>query len=235
MSAETSIRINFGRPMPILPLGTVTLLPKGVLPIHVDQPRDLQLVRDALDGPGQLAMGVYRSPHPRGPLDNQGALRPAVCIGHIIEHHKLPDGRYNVALHGVCRARILHELDPEPGILYRRAALEPVDEPTVDDLPLTDVRDELVRMLDAGPLATLRDAALIAKHVKDRDIPSAAIIELLSLTFISDSEVRYRLLAEGDATRRGSIVLGELGKLERLLRQAEPQRSSDAPRGCSWN
>lgn len=235
MPGETSIRINFGRPFPVFPLDVVTLFPRGVLPLHVSDRRSLQLVADALDGPGQIALAVYHglkrgeTGMPRGPI------RPAVCVGHIIEHHKLPDGRYNVAIHGVCRARIAYELDPQEGVPYRRALLEPVDEPTDDDIPLTGVRDQIVRMLDTGPLTNLRDASVISKHVKDPEIPATAIIELLSLTFISDSEVRYKLLAEGDPSRRGSIVLRELAKLERLLRQAEPQRLTDAPNGCSWN
>lgn len=241
MPGETSIRINFARALPIFPLDVVTLFPRGVLPLHIFEPRYLQLVADALDGPGQIAMAVYQTPRRRrqGPAANPAvvnpAVRPAVCIGHILEHHKLPDGRYNLALHGVCRARIVQEVQRDEGVLYRQAILEPVDEPASDELPLTGVRDELIRMLDAGPLTNLRDASLIAKHVKDLDIPSTAIIELLSLTFISDAEVRYRLLAEGDPSRRGSILLDELGKLQRLLRHAEPQRSSDAPKGCSWN
>lgn len=237
MPGETTVRINFGRPFPIFPLDVVPLFPRGVLQLQIADRRYLQLVTDALDASGQIAIAVYARSK-RGNMIDVASVRPAVCVGQIIEHHRFPDGRYNLAIHGVCRARIVRELEPDEGgggVLYRRAELEPVDEPSADEVPMTGVRDELVRMLDEGPLTNLRDASLIAKHIKDPEIPSTAIIELLSLAFISDSETRYRLLEEGDPSRRGTIVLAELGKLQRLLRLAEPQRTSDAPKGCSWN
>ena len=50
-------------------------------------------------------------------------LRKAVCVGHILLHERLHDGRYNVLLQGVCRARIVRELSPDEldGKLYRAA------------------------------------------------------------------------------------------------------------------
>jgi hypothetical protein len=237
MSADAVITPNFARPFPLLPLDIVPLFPRGVVPLHVADRPYTQLVTDALDGSGLVAVAVYRTSRTGQVQTVAGlpAVRPAVCVGRIIEHERLAAGRYNVAIHGVCRARITRELAADDATPYRRVMLEPLDQGSVDDAPLTGVREELVRMLDSGPLTSFRDASVIAQHVKDREIPAAAILELLSLTFISDSEVRYKLLAEGDLGRRGAIVVGELGKLQRLIRLAEPQRTTDAPKGCSWN
>src|SRR3954467_9840508 len=84
MSEETSIQVNFGRPLPLFPLDAVTLLPQQLLPLHIFEERYRQMVEHALDGSGQLAMAV---------LDGSGKgeegnppIRPAVCIGQIAQH-----------------------------------------------------------------------------------------------------------------------------------------------------
>src|SRR5580765_1551354 len=110
MSEETTISVNFGKPMPIFPLNSVVLLPHGVLPLHVFEDRYRQMVGDALDGSGQIAMAVFEGADWKQEYHCRPPVRPAVCVGQIIQHHKLPDGRYNIALQGICRARILQEL-----------------------------------------------------------------------------------------------------------------------------
>ena len=126
MSDDTSIQVNFGRPMPIFPLDAVTLLPQQVLPLHIFEPRYRQLVDHALDGSGQIAMAVFEGDDWKQDYHGRPSIRPAVCIGQIIQHEKLMDGRYNLLLQGICRARVIEELPPEDGREYRLALLEPV-------------------------------------------------------------------------------------------------------------
>lgn len=121
-----SIQVNFGRPMPIFPLDQVTLLPQQVLPLHIFEPRYRQMVEHALDGAGQIAMAVFDADAWREEYHGRPAVRPAVCVGQIVQHEKLEDGRYNLLLQGVCRARIVGEDEPGGGRLYRTALLEPV-------------------------------------------------------------------------------------------------------------
>ena len=121
-----SIQVNFGRPMPIFPLDQVTLLPQQVLPLHIFEPRYRQMVEHALDGAGQIAMAVFDTEAWREDYHALPPVKPAVCIGQIVQHEKLEDGRYNVLLQGVCRARIVGEQPPNGGRLYRTATLEPV-------------------------------------------------------------------------------------------------------------
>ena len=112
MSDETAIQVNFGRPRPIFPLDQVTLLPQQVLPLHIFEPRYRQMVTDALDGSGQIAMAVFEGRDWKQQYHGRPPIRPAVCIGHIAQHEKLADGRYNIILRGVCRARVIKELAP---------------------------------------------------------------------------------------------------------------------------
>ena len=235
MSDESVIRVNFGRPIPLFPIDSVLLLPHGVIPLHIFEPRYRALISDALDGPGLVAMASFADDEWKRDYDGVPALRPAVCVGRIVEHHKLADGRFNVALQGVCRARIAEESQPEDDRLYRTALLEPIGAANEQDEVLDDARDQLREALEVPPLDDLRNADEIASHLRDDDAPTAAILELLALAYLSEPDQRYQFLAEPQPDQRASIIMDELDRLRELLQNAQPQRRHATQRGCSWN
>lgn len=236
---ETSIQVNFGKPMPLFPLEQVTLLPQQVLPLHIFEPRYRQMVQTALDGAGQIAMAVFEGEGWKQEYHGRPALRPAVCVGQIVQHEKTLDGRYNLLLQGVCRARILDEVEPDGVRLYRSAFLEPIGVEPVDEDSLAGVRARLGAALAEGPLTRMAAAQPILEYLRNDEIPTIAILELISFTLVTESRVRYDLLAQGDAEARAQIVESCLADLAALVRRAEAQRSGDAPgespKGCTWN
>jgi Lon protease-like protein len=235
VSDETAIRVNFGKAMPLFPLQVVTLMPHALLQLHVFEPRYRQMVADALDGPGQIAMAVFAGDGWK--LDYQGRppLRSAVCVGQIMQHQAIDDGRYNIVLHGVCRARIVDELPADEDRMYRMAMLEPVGLDPVDEAGLNDVRSRLGDLMAETRLADLREAEQVCKHLRDEDVPTSAIVELISFSILGDAELRYRLLAEGDVARRAEVVEVELQRLRTMLERAAKQRAKPAPKGTSLN
>ena len=235
MATETTIRVNFGKPMPVFPLNNAVLMPHGILPLHIFEDRYKQMVADALDGSGQIAMAVFEGPRWKQEYHGRPPIRPAVCVGHIIQHFKLPNGNYNIALQGVCRAKILQELPAKEGRLYREALLEPVGVGNVDESTLAPFRQTLSDSLSHEPLSDLRGAAGFVEHLNSDDVPTSAILELLALAFLGDSEVRYELLASANPEARARIVSTQLADLERLLKRAAPQRQVETPKGCNWN
>jgi Lon protease-like protein len=259
-----SIQVNFGRPMPIFPLDQVTLLPQQVLPLHIFEPRYRQMVEHALDGAGQIAMAVLVEDGWRdevGAHPGRPAIRPAVCVGQIVQHEKLDDGRYNLLLQGVCRARVVEEIAPDDERMYRLAVLEPVglddeNDPTAvtlesdeagpefepsehtrrpDPAELVEARRRIETMLSEGELRELRVAEPVLEYVRNEEIPASALLELVSFTVITDLGVRYALLAEPSAFRRARVIVGELSHLAGLIRRAKSQRPEEWPKGCSWN
>ena len=49
------------------------------------------------------------------------ALEPVVCVGKILTHEKLPDGKYNFLLQGIARAKVVAE---DRSRVYRVGRLE---------------------------------------------------------------------------------------------------------------
>lgn len=239
-----AVQVNFGRPIPLFPLDAVALLPQQVLPLHIFEPRYKQMVDQALDGNGLIAMAVFEGEQWKQQYHGRPRIRPVVCVGHIVQHQKRPDGKYDLLLQGVCRARVLKELPPSEDRLYRAAYLEPFSVPGESgELPLDDsgehrlreARTRITEMLSAGPLSKLTVAEPILEYLRNEEIPTHAILELVAFPLTQDQKVRYQLLAEEDAGERAQIILRELGSLERLVRLAVNQHPESWPKGLSWN
>jgi hypothetical protein len=161
-------------------------------------------------------------------------LRPGVCVGQIVQHERLPDGRYNLLLQGICRARIQRELEPQEGRLYRMVMLEPADD-VPDESVLAGFRTWVESALFEGRLSRLTAAADLIEYVRSDDLPTPVLIELLAFTILDSHELRYGLLAEPNPAKRASMVRDDLARLDRLLQMAEKQRPQDWPKGVSWN
>jgi len=235
MSEQTSIHVNFGKPMPLFPLDSATLLPQQVLPLHIFEPRYRQMVDHALDSSGQIAMAVFEGEGWTQQYHGRPALKPAVCIGQIVQHEKLDDGRYNLLLQGVCRAKIVEELEPDGERLYRLAVLEPVGLEDADEGALDAFRRRLEHGLTDGELREFSAAPTVLEYVQNEDVPTEALMELVSFALIQRPELRYGLLAEGDAERRVRMIEDELDEISRLIRLAREQHPEAWPKGMSWN
>src|SRR6266850_7706598 len=109
--------------LPIFPLPNCVLLPGGLLPLHVFEPRYRQLTRDCLAG--HHLMGIARL---RPGVQDHYPGRPPVyerCgVGRIICSEELPDGRFALLLRGVARVEIARELPAERN--YRLVEAKPL-------------------------------------------------------------------------------------------------------------
>jgi uncharacterized protein len=244
-SEGLAISVNFARAMPIFPLAQVSLMPHALLPLHIFEPRYRQMVTDALDGPGQIAMAVFAGDAWKSAYHARPPVRSAVCVGQIVQHEALPssiDGgsesklpRYNILLQGVCRATIQHEISPEESEKpYRLAMLNPIGLDG-EEKTLSGERSRLATLLTATSLRELRESAKVAKHIADSDVPTTAILELVTFTMLHDSELRYKLLEEGDVMERAREIRHQLEDLRTLLDRALPQKTDAKPRGPHWN
>jgi Lon protease-like protein len=138
--------------VPLFPLPGAILFPRSQLPLHIFEPRYREMVRDAIDGPGRIAM---IQPH-RLDDDNQAPLYPVGCVGEIVGLEELEDGRFNIVLLGTNRFRLLKEAEVDA--LYRCADIdiEAFDDSEPEPLSLAgraEVEREARRLGDALRLA----------------------------------------------------------------------------------
>ena len=146
--------------VPLFPLSGAILFPRAQLPLHIFEPRYREMVKDAIDGPGRIAM---IQPH-RIDDDNRAPLYAVGCVGEIVGVEELDDGRYNIVLLGSNRFRVIKEAEVDT--LYRCAEvdIEAFDDNEPEPLALiqrAEVEREARKLGDALGLAV--DWAAVAR------------------------------------------------------------------------
>ncbi|MEO8546836.1 MAG: LON peptidase substrate-binding domain-containing protein [Sphingomicrobium sp.] len=137
--------------VPIFPLAGAILFPRSQLPLHIFEPRYREMVRDALDGAGQIGMV-----QPLSLEDGNPELYAVGCVGEIVGVEEMEDGRYNIVLSGSSRFRIIAEADLDTP--YRNADIDAAafDDSEPPPLPLSlraEVEQEARRLGDVLGLA----------------------------------------------------------------------------------
>ena len=94
--------------LPVFPLPGALLLPRSRLPLHLFEPRYLQMFEDCLKTPERL-IGMIQ------PLEVKGrsgtGLHTIGCAGRVTQFSETEDGRYLITLTGVSRFRVMSEVD----------------------------------------------------------------------------------------------------------------------------
>ncbi|MDE4132342.1 LON peptidase substrate-binding domain-containing protein [Phaeobacter sp. QD34_3] len=92
--------------LPVFPLPGALLLPRSKLPLHIFEPRYLQMLEDTLKTPARLIGMVQPCPARDGGAEG---LHSIGCAGRITQFSETEDGRYLITLSGVSRYRISEE------------------------------------------------------------------------------------------------------------------------------
>ncbi len=230
-----TIRVNFAKPIALFPLPDAVLLPHALLPIHILEPRYRQMIDECLDRSGQLAIATFKSLDVEDSPGSEAATRDVVCVGQIIQHDALPDGRYNILLHGVCRARIKRVLEPCNERDYRMATIEPLEPVDHPPEPMPEVREDLRTLLCGRRLQCLRGIETLTEWINREDVPTHALLELIGFAVVRDTELKYKLLAEADPIQRAVLIKCELQYLDDMVRRTGGQSHHAWPKGMSWN
>src|SRR5210317_314679 len=148
--------------IPIFPLPSALLLPGGQLPLNIFEPRYLAMVTHALATPTRLIGMVQPLDHHAGGdianddiandniANDDGAdaagLFETGCAGRLSFFQESDDGRFVVALNGVCRFhRLRQELDPN-GFLVADVDWQPFANDLRVDVSALD-RDPLIKVM----------------------------------------------------------------------------------------
>ncbi len=186
-------RVAAGK-LKVFPLPPVVLLPGGAVPLHIFEPRYRALVADALATDGVFAMAQVQ-PGQERQLSGRPALEPWLCLGHIAVHEKRPDGRYDLVLTGVSRARLVRELPA--GGLYREVEAELVpDDPSATPAD-PELRQALLELIARTPDEVGEKLAQVTSRVA-----GGPLADVVASAVIDDVERRYELLRELDVSRR---------------------------------
>jgi len=195
--------------LPIFPLPNCVLLPGGLLPLHVFEPRYRELTRDCLAGHQLMAIARLRPGY-----ETSYYGRPPVyerCgVGRIICSEELPDGRFALLLRGVARIEIARELPAERS--YRLVEARMLADARYDFAEATDHHRRLVQLCDR--LAELIDQG--GQQLRDlaraSDDPGMCA-DAVAAALIMDADSRQELLEACDPMVRLQRTLGHVSHM----------------------
>jgi Lon protease-like protein len=195
--------------LPIFPLANCVLLPGGLLPLHVFEPRYRELTRDCLAG--HQLMGVARL---RPGYETAYYGRPPVyekCgVGRIICSEELPDGRFALLLRGVARAEIARELPSER--TYRLVEARPIDDATYDLQDAIDHHRQLIQLCDRLAEVIDKGGSQLRDLVRGSESPGACA-DAVAAALVMDADARQELLEACDPMVRLQRTLGHVSHL----------------------
>jgi uncharacterized protein len=196
----------------MFPLQTV-LLPGGVLPLHVFEPRYRQLVIDCLaDDTGDPEFGVTLIE--RGSEVGGGDQRADVgVVARMVEVQALPDGRYTLVAVGTRRLRVNAWLPDDPYPLADIDEWRDLD-PDAPELPakVTAATDRLREVLELASRF-----GNVPTELSISDDPLLASYHLAALAPVGPAD-RYRLLCAESPAARLDLLTEVLDDVEAMLR-----------------
>ena len=134
--------------LPLFPLESVVLFPGVRAPLHIFEPRYRQMMESALRGDRAIGMATVLPEH-REQMPGAPPLFEIGCAGFIEAYERLSDGRFNLLLLGTARFRMVRELEPEAGRLFRVAEVEWLDDAEPAQSGAAAVDAARARVMDA--------------------------------------------------------------------------------------
>ena len=198
--------------IPVFPLDGAVILPGGVLPLRIFEPRYLNMIDDAMAGDRVIGM-IQTNP---GTNRARPKLARVGCAGRITSYSETGDGKYLIALTGVCRFEIVEELPLLTPYRQVRAAYGGFADDLAEDEAEEFDRGPFIallrRYLDCKGLAVEWDAVASA--------PGPALITSLCMALPFEPAEKQALLeAPGLDERR--ITLETLLEIDAALDEEE--------------
>ncbi|MBE2249340.1 MAG: LON peptidase substrate-binding domain-containing protein [Myxococcus sp.] len=189
----------------VFPLPSAVLLPGGIMPLHVFEPRYKAMLKDAMDTDGVFAMAQV-VPGQEDRLAGRPDLDPMLCAGVISVHEHLEDGRANLVLIGVCRARIISEWPlTHP---YREVKAEVLVDAPYDGEEESALRTAVFELMARVPTEVGQRIAQVTTGAR-----GGALADILVGSLIADPERRFEVLSQLDVPSRLSAVTSDLLEL----------------------
>ena len=192
----------------LFPLPEVVLFPGAGLPLHVFELRYRQLMKDVLADAGVVAMPQIKAAQDFA-RSTPPDLLPILGVGVVAEYEEFSDGKFNLVVRGVARARLVRELPSD--CAYREAELEVLTEDS-SDVRSADISALVACLLELGrrrwPGETQQVLGQLAALQGDpgrlADLSAAALLPLT---------LHQRVLAELNVKRRLAFVTEQVAEL----------------------
>ena len=219
-SSNSYLPIDWLAEIPVFPLPNVVFFPGTQLPLHIFEPRYRALMRWCI-ARDRMAMAIaLLKPGYESDYEGRPPMHTVCTVGRIERYEELDDGRFNLVLRGLCRAR-LDEL-PAADFPFRRARVELLDGKRGSERV---TRDSITTLLSTASLV----AATVRRQHPDfalgvqTDDPPHQVADTLADRLLADPATRQEILETLDVPERVKRLTGFVAT---VLGQLETQHSN---------
>jgi Lon protease-like protein len=215
MSQGPDFPDDFSGVVRLFPLPNLVLFPAVVQPLHIFEPRYRAMMADALAGDRLLAMALLK-PGWEEDYHKSPPVHPAVCVGRIFQEERLADGRWNLLLHGLARARVIEEVAGDTP--YRRARVQRIEEVPAPPPAAEGLRHQLGEQM-ARWFAQQSTALAQLRQLLVSTMPLGTLCDVLTFALPMAVDLKQELLEDGAVE----------GRVRRLLAHLEQGAPPPAP------
>ena len=207
----------------LFPLPNLVLYPHVMQPLHIFESRYREMLEDALAGDKLITMAVLE-PGWETDYDSRPPISTHACLGKVVAHHRLPDGRYNVLLMGLHRVEIVKELAPLRS--FRQARVELMDDCYDFETPHDRKRmhDELLAAFRLHLPCSCELPEQLESLISNQ-MPLCQLTDLAAYALPLAPDVKLELLGECCVRQRAEILLQEVAKLSIAPKKPQPAAS----------
>ncbi|QDT04647.1 Lon protease [Rubripirellula lacrimiformis] len=201
----TKLPDDFDGQVRLFPLPELVLFPHAMQPLHIFEPRYIDMLSESLATDRLIAMATLTGGVATMPGDCP-PIASTVCIGKIVSHADLGDDRHNVLLIGTQRARIVREHDAPRS--FRIAEVD-VDQDVYPPHGAED-RLNLKRDLLAAFADIIPASASVQKNLHELmagQMGLGPITDIISYTLPFMVEAKLKLLAQPDVDQRAAQLI----------------------------
>jgi len=190
--------------VPVFPLSGQALFPYMSLPLHIFEPRYVEMIEYALEHDKLIAIADVRAEDPNP------ALPPMMGAGVIVHVKKLQGRRYNILLQGITRVKLIEERPQVRSFRQAKAQIIMNEEERDQGLVELDlsVRDLIIQLGEQHPNEREAFHELL-EHASNPLLLS----ELSAARLLRDLPRRRLAFATLSPSRRLEVIIDGLGEL----------------------
>jgi Lon protease-like protein len=181
---------------------------------------------DALDSDQLISIALLRPPTSTDVLE---PIFPTICIGKIVSHVKLDDGRFNLILAGVSRARVVEEMPFEKA--YRLAKVDlPVEIPVRASDQEQTLREQIIKLFRRQLTRSASQSDQATADWLDLNLPLGHLCDLVAFASSTNPIEQLAVLEQWSILNRAELVIRML-----TTRLEQPSSNEPFPPGFSLN
>lgn len=196
---------NFSGHVPVFPLPNLVMFPGVIQPLHIFERRYCAMLKDAMAGDRLIAMALLQ-PGWESDYDGSPDIFSTVTIGRVVTHSQTPEGKHNILLAGLHRARVTREHVPSRGYREADVYLLADEYSAAGANRRPSLRRTLVETLQET-IPESSDAHQQIAPLLNGQVPLGLLADIVAFTSSLEVDDKQQLLEECDADRRASLLL----------------------------